>query len=810
MRARELASLVVTLLAVWQPSAARPQLSDIAHESISSGVEGTDLILDGTSAVDVRGGGVPAVDVPVNPQTLSVDRTGLIAGSPEASKTFIVSSLHKPLLSHEKSSSGESSSGGGGFLNLLSSLVSGSAGSVSQVNKNPLSALGLGQDTLQSFVQLASSSADDIGRETNFGLRLLGDELEFQGQQRLKHALRGVQQAGRTVGAVGQNTYRGVLQTKDSLGNLAAGTVQNLGEFADDSVTASFDKVSDTLGAFGRLLHDLKTAFLKRIIAQAEAGKELVENQSKTTSVAVKEILDDKRDTARDNIRAITGLKKEIKSKRIYETGRGRRHPVWRLTGARRPPQAMRARVLASVVVALLAVWQPSAARPQTSQPSDIAHVPISSGVEGPDLILDGTPIVDVRVGGVPAVDVPVNPQTLSVHKRTGRSAIPGSSGLSAGDPGPNFGQNLPALSGGGTGSSGFTVQSDAVFGAASSGFPGGSGIGSGGFGGGSSELTGAGFGAGSAGFSGEFGAGSAAPSAVLSDAGTGGGISLGSAVSGSSGTFGTQDIDVPISSQGSLRVEVPSPGASVKVDVDSFANLPQSSGEGALGKFVGILKQGGSSGSGQSSSGGGGILNVLSSLLSGSAGSVTQVNKNPLSALGLGQDTLQSFVQIASSSADDIARETNFGLRLLGDEVEFQGQQRLKQALRGVQQAGRTVGAVGQNTYRGVLQTKDSLGSLASGTVQNLGEFADDSVTASFDKVSDTLGAFGRLLHDLKTAFFKNIIAHAEAGQELVDNQSKTTSGAVEEIIDDKRNIARDNIRAITGLKKEIKSKRI
>ncbi|XP_045600525.2 uncharacterized protein [Procambarus clarkii] len=523
----------------------------------------------------------------------------------------------------------------------------------------------------------------------------------------------------------------------------------------------------------------------------------------------------------------------------------------------------MRSRELAALVVALLAVWQPSGARPQTSKGMTLVPValpaplglPTSSAVEETDLISKGSSVLDA----------PAAPQSLPVDKRTGLTGNKEFPGFSGGDLGGSFGQNVPALSDAGlgaefgkgspgfsvkgpgsdlgAGSPGLSVGSGAGFGAgAGAGFGAGSGAGFGagsgaGFGAGSGAGfgagSGAGFGAGSgagfgAGSGAGFGAGSGAGFGAGSGAGFGAGSGAGSGFSTGSGTdFGVElsagaDVGlgvgspkVPLPSQGGLDIKVddqsfstsgigpskvPLPGTSKIGAVDSLLNHPKTSGGGALGKVI----------SGHSSAGGGGVLNLLSSLITGLSGTGSLAHKNPLSALGLGSQTLQSFVQLASASADDIGRETNFGLRLLGDEVEFQGQQRLKKVLKGVQQAGRTVGAVGQNTYRGVLQTKDSLGNLAVGTVHNLGEFADHSVTASFDKVSDTLGAFGRLLHDLKTAFLKSIIAQAEAGKVLVDNQSKTTSGAVKEILDDNREVIRDNIRAITGLKKEISSKRI
>nr|XP_045600525.1 spidroin-1-like [Procambarus clarkii] len=499
----------------------------------------------------------------------------------------------------------------------------------------------------------------------------------------------------------------------------------------------------------------------------------------------------------------------------------------------------MRSRELAALVVALLAVWQPSGARPQTSKGMTLVPValpaplglPTSSAVEETDLISKGSSVLDA----------PAAPQSLPVDKRTGLTGNKEFPGFSGGDLGGSFGQNVPALSDAGLGeefgkgSPGFSVKGPGSdLGAGSPGLSVGSGAGFGaGAGAGFGAGSGAGFGAGSgagfgAGSGAGFGAGSGAGFGAGSGAGFGAGSGAGSGFSTGSGTdFGVElsagsDVGlgvgspkVPLPSQGGLDIKVddqsfstsgigpskvPLPGTSKIGAVDSLLNHPKTSGGGALGKVI----------SGHSSAGGGGVLNLLSSLITGLSGTGSLAHKNPLSALGLGSQTLQSFVQLASASADDIGRETNFGLRLLGDEVEFQGQQRLKKVLKGVQQAGRTVGAVGQNTYRGVLQTKDSLGNLAVGTVHNLGEFADHSVTASFDKVSDTLGAFGRLLHDLKTAFLKSIIAQAEAGKVLVDNQSKTTSGAVKEILDDNREVIRDNIRAITGLKKEISSKRI
>ncbi|XP_053643460.1 fibroin heavy chain-like [Cherax quadricarinatus] len=447
----------------------------------------------------------------------------------------------------------------------------------------------------------------------------------------------------------------------------------------------------------------------------------------------------------------------------------------------------MKTRASAALVVMLSVLLQLSEARPENTK------VVVPTLLESPAEPIITSDIKDEK-------DIVVNPEGL----------------------GKAFGASLPGLAAGGSGFSGgvstdFATKLSVGVGpshGAGAGFAAGAGVGHGvgaglghGVGAGVGHGVGAGVGHGAGvGFSAGAGVGHGAGAGISAgaDFGVGAGFSAGGAVDHKVGAGISAGAGVGHGA-GSAVISSVIPGAKKTTTVN--VGVPHTGGDGNhVGKLFSVLTQGAAGATGHSSAGGG-VLNLLSSLVGGITG---EGGKNILGALGLGPETLQSFVQIASSSADDIAREANLGLRFVGDEIQFQGEQRLKQALRGVQQAGRTTALVGQNTYRGVLQKTDSLSDLARGTVHNVGTYADKSVAASFDKVSDTLGAFGRLFHDLKVAFLDNIIKKGEAAKELVDEQSKTKAVAVEEIIGGVRDVTRDNIRAITGLKKSVKNTRI
>ncbi|XP_042240299.1 collagen alpha-2(IV) chain-like [Homarus americanus] len=286
--------------------------------------------------------------------------------------------------------------------------------------------------------------------------------------------------------------------------------------------------------------------------------------------------------------------------------------------------------------------------------------------------------------------------------------------------------------------------------------------------------------------------------------------------------SFSGDDVIIPISSQGNHHVQATGPRFSSGPDFDrldtagasgqrDFANNPVSNdgrslgngnfardddrnGQGGLLGGIANIVKGALGGRGHSSSGGGVLRGLLSSIVGRGSKS------NPLRALGLGPETLSSFAQLASSNVDDISRSSNLGLRFIGDELQFQGEEKIKDVFDGVREAGLTAAIVGQNSYRGLLRGRGSVGDLAKGTATNVGRFAEDTVGATYDRVEDTLGAFGRLARDLKLAFLNSLITKGQATRTLVSDQSETKSKAVEGIISNKKAVATDNIRAITG----------
>ncbi|ROT70385.1 hypothetical protein C7M84_011328 [Penaeus vannamei] len=237
-------------------------------------------------------------------------------------------SILNPVLSSQSSAGGTKSFFGGGndpIREILSKLTLGildsrspSGGAVGASN-SPLGSLlnldilGLGRDFIDGLVQMAATNLDSLTRETTSGLRLLGDEIQFQGERSLGNLFRNIQQSGRTVGAVGMNTYRGILQKQSAVNKFINGIVEDFGDFADLTVNKTISKVVDTVGAVGRFISDIKIGIINALIAKGEAFRGLVEGTLETAGSAVADITSSIRGVAEDNIRAITGIDKRFR-----------------------------------------------------------------------------------------------------------------------------------------------------------------------------------------------------------------------------------------------------------------------------------------------------------------------------------------------------------------------------------------------------------------------------------------------------------------------------------------------------------------
>lgn len=279
------------------------------------------------------------------------------------------------------------------------------------------------------------------------------------------------------------------------------------------------------------------------------------------------------------------------------------------------------------------------------------------------------------------------------------------------------------------------------------------------------------------------------------------------SAISGGTGIFPNQDAVAPVSSQADPGTPGTAAGSPSSQDFGAFDPSGSATLDNAFANFgqQGSVQNIGNGNFGRSftnteqSSSGGGLLGALISQLAGGG----HTPPNILGALGLGHDALNSFAQIASSSVGNIARESNLGLKFVGDEIQYQGEEKLRNTFRGIQEAGRIAGEVGHNSYRGVLRKKNVLEKLAKDTVGNVGTFADEAVVASVDKVSESANAFLRLFRDLKGAFLDALIAKSQAKKRLVDAQTATKSGAVDGVLSAKSEVLRGNIRAVTNFSK-------
>ncbi|XP_068217788.1 ice nucleation protein-like [Palaemon carinicauda] len=199
---------------------------------------------------------------------------------------------------------------------------------------------------------------------------------------------------------------------------------------------------------------------------------------------------------------------------------------------------------------------------------------------------------------------------------------------------------------------------------------------------------------------------------------------------------------------------------------------------------------------------GAGPIKKIFNLLTLGTFGGDSQ--SNPLSAIGLGGDAIGELVQVASSGLDDLARETSAGIRLAQDEVRFQANEKVRQFINNLQQTGRTVGVIGQNTYRSLLQKKDALGKLLMGVVTNLGRYINTSVGDTFEKVGNTANVFGKFVSDLKVAILNSLIAKGENVRELVSGTVGTVGSAFRDFSSAAQSAAEDSIKAITGLKEK------
>ncbi|XP_063599133.1 mucin-19-like [Penaeus indicus] len=237
-------------------------------------------------------------------------------------------SILNPVLSSQTSVGDTKSFFGGGndpIRDLLSKLTLGildsrsASGGAGGASNSPLGSLlnldvlGLGRDFIDGLVQMAATNLDSITRETTSGLRLLGDEIQFQGEQSLGNLFRNIQQSGRTVGTVGMNTYRGFLQKQSAVNRFINGIVEDFGDFADKTVNKTISKVVDTVGAVGRFISDIKIGIINALIAKGEAFRGLVEGTLETAGSAVADITSSIRAVAEDNIRAITGIDKRFR-----------------------------------------------------------------------------------------------------------------------------------------------------------------------------------------------------------------------------------------------------------------------------------------------------------------------------------------------------------------------------------------------------------------------------------------------------------------------------------------------------------------
>lgn len=175
---------------------------------------------------------------------------------------------------------------------------------------------------------------------------------------------------------------------------------------------------------------------------------------------------------------------------------------------------------------------------------------------------------------------------------------------------------------------------------------------------------------------------------------------------------------------------------------------------------------------------------------------------KSSEASLDQGLDPISSLVQIASSGLDNIAREKSGSLRLIGDEIQYSSREKVRKFIRNLQQAGSTLGSVGQNTYRSTLQKQDAISKLLMGLVENLGVYAHTSVGQKFDTINGGVLTIGRFIHDMKVGLLNALIAKGEAIRDLISGSLKTSGSAFEDFTKAAQGAAEDNIRAITGIK--------
>lgn len=195
--------------------------------------------------------------------------------------------------------------GGGG---LLGGVLSHLAGKVFQGVSGLFFPGGGGGIVGGLLKEPIAEAAKDIKEDANAGLRFASSELAFQGQQKAQGLATVLRGAARTAGRVGISQYRALLQKKDALKDLVADTAENVGAFADQATTAKYNKLEASLQAIGRLLRDLKVAFLDYLIHNGQAAKVLVTEQTEDNGEAVGAVLGAKREAMRDSVKAVAEL----------------------------------------------------------------------------------------------------------------------------------------------------------------------------------------------------------------------------------------------------------------------------------------------------------------------------------------------------------------------------------------------------------------------------------------------------------------------------------------------------------------------
>lgn len=148
-------------------------------------------------------------------------------------------------------------------------------------------------------------AAQGITEEAKAGLQFADSELAFQGQQKAHGLAKAARGAVRAAGQVGISQYRGLLQKKDAVKDLASDTAENVGNFADVATVAKYNTLESSLNAVGRLIRDLKVAFLDYVILNGQGAKVLVKEQTEDNGEALSAVLGANREATRDSVRAV-------------------------------------------------------------------------------------------------------------------------------------------------------------------------------------------------------------------------------------------------------------------------------------------------------------------------------------------------------------------------------------------------------------------------------------------------------------------------------------------------------------------------